>query len=74
LNRREVRVLSVLGLVLGLVLTLEGLTTMCNCPAQIVGQPSNCSCPASPEATVGLAVIIASAAALALSFLLRPRK
>ena len=73
LKRWEVGVLSAGGLVIGLGLSAAGLTTVCHCPAQLVGQPSTCSCPASPEALAGIGLALASAVALVLSLLVKPR-
>ncbi|MDG6913412.1 MAG: hypothetical protein JRN56_03885 [Nitrososphaerota archaeon] len=72
--KRQVRLLCFLGFAFGALL-LNAALSACMCPAQIVGQPYSCSCAlhASQELWAGLAVVLASAAALGLSFVVKPK-
>ncbi len=71
MSRQGIRVLSAMGLIFGVGASFLGLTTTCNCPAQLVGQPLDCSCAqsASLDVIIGVSVIIVSAIVLAFSFL-----
>jgi hypothetical protein len=67
----ELRLVFVIGLILGSGLILSGSQTFCSCPNQIVGQPPNCSCAQSLDTMViiGISILIISAVGVAFSFL-----
>jgi hypothetical protein len=65
LNYRDIRViiriLSLIGLLIGVIILFLGLSGSSSCPEQTVGRPSTCPSPFAMEADVGLAIIIISA-------------
>ena len=64
-----------LALALGAVFSHVGLASTCSCPAQVVGQALTCTCAqsASQMTTAGIAIVLASAVVLGLSFVARPK-
>jgi hypothetical protein len=67
--RTIVRILAVVGLLIGIAILYLGLSSTYECPAQIVGQPSNCSNPSQIEVDAGIVIIITSVIGVAGSFL-----
>lgn len=67
--RTIVRILSIIGLLVGITALYLGLSGSSGCPAQVIGQPPNCPNPFQAEVAAGIVIIILSAVGLVASFL-----